>query len=467
MRSTAHAGIDKGRRTGGPFVLPLLIVLGACASATIDETGTEPARSGSPLEVYRESGMLTGAVAFPAVAAFAPLAGPADSTMLLIGLSLPNSALRFTREESAFAAEYGVAIELLRLDSLVRHRAEWRETVRVSSFAETTRTDESVIFQQVVVLPPGRYSVAFTAGDRNSARGFRARDTLDLPSFTTSSRTLAPPVVVYEANGRTRSALMPDLILNPRRTVGYGGAAPRIYLERYADDVRAVALRIRDAADSVVWEDSVDVNGGAGALRHTTIAIPSDDLPLGRLAIEVESAGEPPQQVPLLVTVSDQWMVANFEEVLQFIAYIASEAELDSLRAGSAAQRRAHWDAFWARRDPLPATAVNEFRDDFFARIRTATLQFTEPGGRPGWQTARGQVYIVLGAPDQVSERYIGRSQLDAYPNALEWHYRSIAGSRLTLLFLDRSGLGRYELDAASLAAFRTAARKLREWVNG
>jgi GWxTD domain-containing protein len=462
MGSSVHVGIVKGRLEGGPLLLPLLVFLGACASATIDEAGGAPARGGSPLEVYRESGMLTGAVAFPAVAAFATLAGPADSTMLLVGLSLPNSALRFTREDAGFAAEYGVALELLSLDSLVRRRAEWRETVRVSAFAETTRTDESVIFQQAVVLRPGRYAITLAAGDRNSARGFRARDTVDVPAFTTGSHSLAPPIVVYEAEGRTDPAAMPVLILNPRRTVAYGGGVPRIYLERYDDDATPVALRIRDAADSVVWADSVHVDGGSAALRHATLAIPPDELPLGRLVIEAEAAGERARQVPLLVTVSDQWMVANFDEVLQFIAYIASDAELDSLRTGSAAQRRAQWDAFWARRDPLPATTENEFRDDFFARIRTATLQFTEPGGRPGWQTARGEVYIVLGTPDQVSERYIGRSELDAYPNALEWHYRSVAGSRLTLLFLDRSGLGRYELDAASLAAFRAAARKLR-----
>ena len=47
------------------------------------------------------------------MASFSTLAGPADSTYLLLAISLPNGALRFQREGSGFFAEYSVRVEFL------------------------------------------------------------------------------------------------------------------------------------------------------------------------------------------------------------------------------------------------------------------------------------------------------------------------------------------------------------------
>ncbi len=54
-------------------------------------------------------------------------------------------------------------------------------------------------------------------------------------------------------------------------------------------------------------------------------------------------------------------------------------------------------DLFWARRDPSPGTAVNEYRTEFDARVAFADEQWTEKRKR-GAMTDRGRVYIVLGA---------------------------------------------------------------------
>jgi GWxTD domain-containing protein len=54
-------------------------------------------------------------------------------------------------------------------------------------------------------------------------------------------------------------------------------------------------------------------------------------------------------------------------------------------------------DLFWARRDPTPGTAVNEFRDRFMNRVAFSDMTFIEKRKR-GAMTDRGRVYIVLGA---------------------------------------------------------------------
>lgn len=445
--------------------LPLIVALiSASVTACGRGRGADPNPRGSetiarPLEVYQQLGMLAGPADFPAVARMATLDGPGDSTFLLVTMSMPNSAVRFQRTDTGFAADYRVGIVVLRDTQQVK-QVERSETVRVGSFAETGRTEESVLFQDVIALQPGQYIVRLQVADQNSSRGFRGVDTVDIPAYPRDAK-LATPLIVYQAGGRERTADRPSLIVNARNTVPYGMGSPHIYLEMYGSaQPIPVGLRVVDDAGATLWSTQATLNGDF-QLRHALIDVPAEALPIGRFWLEAtENAGAKPLRTPILITISDQWMVANFEDVLRFLDYIAAPVELDSLKKATGAQRRDLWERFWAKRDPLPATPANEFREQFFDRVRTATDQFNE-SGRAGWETDRGEVYIVLGPPDNAIEREVGRD-VGAQPNFIEWLYESLPNGRLILQFIDRSGFGRYELTQSSESAFRTYAARMR-----
>lgn len=57
---------------------------------------------------------------------------------------------------------------------------------------------------------------------------------------------------------------------------------------------------------------------------------------------------------------------------------------------------------FWARRDPTPQTPVNEFRDEFDARVKLADERFTA-GRLSGSVTDRGKVLVLLGPPTRIA----------------------------------------------------------------
>lgn len=456
--------LKEGRPRGGPLSWGLLVLAGACGLRGVGDPAARASGPLSrPLQTYEQLGFLAGPAHFPAVAGFSTMAGPGDSTWVLLGVSMPSSALRFQRSGTGFEAEYRIVATFLEGREIVK-RFERDETVHVPTFAETGRTDESIVFQHAIALRPGRYDVTLHAADANSSRGFRVRDTLDVPRYGAAATRFAQPVVVYEASGRASRDSAPDLILNPRRTVAYGGDA-RVYLEAYGvTEALPVVVTVVDEQGSAVWTDPAVIAAGGGGVRYALIDLPAS-LPLGKLWVEVEpdnGVGGPRLRSPLVVSISDQWMVANFDEVLDLIGYIATPEEVDSLRTGLAEERRDRWDEFWAKREPLAATPSNEFRDEFFRRVRFATEQFPEPG-TPGWKTERGEVFIVLGPPTSTQERQVGDgSSVMGRPNAAEWSYDSVAGHGLEVLFVDRSGLGEYELTQSSRAAFRAAAERLK-----
>ena len=53
---------------------------------------------------------------------------------------------------------------------------------------------------------------------------------------------------------------------------------------------------------------------------------------------------------------------------------------------------------FWAKRDPAPDTAVNEFRDEYLKRIEYSDRMFSY-GGIKGSERSMGKVYVIFGPP--------------------------------------------------------------------
>ena len=87
------------------------------------------------------------------------------------------------------------------------------------------------------------------------------------------------------------------------------------------------------------------------------------------------------------------------------VRYLMTQEEMtqwNALASDEAAQ--AFIDLFWARRDPTPQTARNEFRDEFDARVARADRELSTPRGA-GSMSDRGKVLILLGPPWQIGSR--------------------------------------------------------------
>jgi GWxTD domain-containing protein len=86
------------------------------------------------------------------------------------------------------------------------------------------------------------------------------------------------------------------------------------------------------------------------------------------------------------------------------VHYIVDTSEIKEFKSlKTDADRAAFIERFWRRRDPTPATLVNEFRQLFWNRVQEANEKFLDSSKR-GWQTDRGKIYILYGPPDEVKE---------------------------------------------------------------
>ncbi len=408
-------------------------------------------------EIYRAMGFVVDTTSLRFVGSLRFLASPTpDSTIAVFALSFANRALTFRSEGDDFVADYHVDLAF-RNDSGTGREVGREETVRVHTVAETQRADESVIFQLYVRVRPGIYTVSVSVRDQHSP-SHGGQEILDtIPRFEGAG--VGGPIPVYQGNGRTRLSALPELIVNPRGTLLNGPDSLRVYVEGYrlAPGTR-LAARFIDRDSVELWHDTVAVNRTAdGALTTARFVIAPVALPLGRGELQVEAIGAGPAphpiaRAPLLISFSDRWAVATFDQMLNLLKFFDRQDLVTKLRAASRAERTTAWREFNRASDPDPKTPQNEALDEYFHRVEVANRRFQEFVD-PGWLTDRGEVYITLGEPDRTTETP-GR-----VGGGLRWEYDH---PHVTLHFEDMSGLGQYRLTPESRIDYQNALNAAR-----
>jgi GWxTD domain-containing protein len=398
---------------------------------------------------YQKLGRLAAGEPLPFVGSVAFAAGSADSVITILGLSLENRALSFQREGNLFVARYRVSISFQRPGTrsveLTRD-----EIVRVPTFQETLRADESVLFQQVLRLTPGDYNVTVTVRDASSTAESRAQGRYTAPTFPAG--TTSAPILAYQATGRGSRTDPLSVVLNPRGTVGYGADTLLAYIEGYDfPSPTTVPFEVLDEQQDIIYTDSLRFRGGR-PVESQVIRLAPDSISLGELKLVVGS-GADRRRVSALVSFSQAWVITNFDEMLDLLRYFGQHARVSAMRKAPASERSRLWRQFYAETDPNKVTPENEALNQYFVRISGANARFNDEGV-PGWRTDRGEVFITLGPPDESIETTPGTAG-----RVVRWSYLN---HRLTLFFQDETGFGRLRLTPGSRAEFERTLNRVR-----
>jgi GWxTD domain-containing protein len=95
---------------------------------------------------------------------------------------------------------------------------------------------------------------------------------------------------------------------------------------------------------------------------------------------------------------------------------------------------------FWLKRDFDLDTPLNEYKQEFEARVDYATRRFKE--GIPGYNTDRGRIYIFMGPPDK-AEEFPPQLGQPVRGFIIWWSYYD---DRFAVEFTDEKGTGQYKI---------------------
>jgi GWxTD domain-containing protein len=133
----------------------------------------------------------------------------------------------------------------------------------------------------------------------------------------------------------------------------------------------------------------------------------------------------------------ERWL----KEDVVYIIQNGERAAFENLRTDD--ERNHFMEQFWERRNPVPGSAVNRFKEEHYRRIAYANAHYSD-SGLFGWKTDRGRIYIQYGPPDELESH----PSVDGAAPFEEWlyHYLQGIGRNVVIRFEDQSRTGEYRM---------------------
>lgn len=449
-------------KVGYLALVALAMAMSSCGRPRPQQTvvaATSPSRvqpAQDPTTIYHQMGLIaTGSpLSFVGKIAYFASSSP-DTTMILASVSIPNKALSFVREGDSYRAPYEVHLTLTQGTAQVA-AVNSMEIVRVPTFKEINRTDESVIFQHYFKVRPGNYNLSFQVRDATSARSTSQEGVVTVPALRAGH--LSTPVLVYDANARSTLDSLPRILASPRSSAVFGqDSTIAVYLEGYgAQPQLPVTFIVQNDRGVVTWRDTLQLQ------RHGNLLSGSVRIPISRVGIGIANVtftridATDTVRAPVFVSFGDDIPLLSYEEMLSELRYFAAPDRIRALRDAPIERRGVAWADFLRSTDPTPSTPEHEGLQAYFNRILQANLRFREEGrSGTGWLSDRGKVFVAVGEPDQVYEQTTNlpvTATSSTRGRVQSWEYTQY---RVRFLFYDETGSGRWRLTPASEAEFQ------------
>jgi len=343
---------------------------------------------------------------------------------------IPYEELNFLKSDEGYGATVDFSVVFYGASGEQMGGDVWRRDIHAETYEETKMATKRFASYVEFRILPGEYRMKARIEDLSSGRaGVIERDVI-VRTFGDEKLELSDPVFLH---------FISDTLTfpNPAREYvrGSRGAVTFSVYRAATDDTLEIATSIEDSG-SREWT-SGPILLGAVKEEKKTVVFSLDTFPQDTLFFVIRLEDSLLARWPFVV---HQPFFRDEERYLarvESMRYIASDSELDRLKAAAPEDRQEVYSAFWKGRDPVPSTERNEAEQEYFSRVEYSNRHFGSIV--EGWKSDRGRIYIQYGRPDEVEKHPF---EIDRYPYEIWYYYTS--GYRF--VFVDEHNLGRYEL---------------------
>jgi len=344
-----------------------------------------------------------------------------------VGIRIPNRALKYKQEGAEWQSRVNLSVLIVddQGKEVIKHAEQMTFSEADEQSPESPLTFQTVIKQYL--LPPGGYWLSYAVEDLNApvlsvvglvrdenrnAAVRRAR--LHLPEIPDDEASFSDALFVWDIDPAEQG--IRKYRPNPSRMYGLYRDTLTVYVELYLpDDVaRAPTFDFRTeivtpGGDPVRETKRTLPNPGeAGRPLTTYPVVLREDLtrmPAGSYTLYLTFALE--GKTIARVKSGDfsvAWDMRTWEtprrEFLAEARFLLGDDEFKAFQGRTPGEQEQILDAAWKKYDPDPETGNNEAYDTFLERLAYVKAHYGE--GRPAIFSARGDIYLRYGPPDDV-----------------------------------------------------------------
>ena len=388
-------------------------------------------------------------------------------TRLDVYTAVPNSSLRFLAREGGFEASYAVTVQVYALDERGQHESlvvsrTFERDVAATDYDATQDADLEDRAVQSLAVAPGRYAVEVAVEDGSSGRALSRELGHIVRDLTAADIVVSDPILLsgYDPAagtstpvvGGTISTEMDEFWVSYDLHATVPTALQVTYVVTEQSQVRdrpsfgaLLGLAPRQQAElgtPVAVTEPLDLEAGR---TPAAFRIETEALQVGDYTLTVRLAtpdGETVAEANKAFAV--RWMgldsqIADLDQAIDQLRYVAKDDEYQAIRnAPTPEEQRRLFLAFWNDRDPSPGTPRNEQMEQYYFRVAYANERYSRFHDR-GWNTDRGEIFIVFGEPDYVENHPFNYG---TRPYQI-WSYY---GQGRRFIFVDDTGMGDFRL---------------------
>lgn len=359
-----------------------------------------------------------------------------DSSVSVLYSRIRYDDIVFVQSDSGFSAHYQFSINIFSdkdLTDLEFSKIIDRKLL-VPTFAVTNSTSAFDTMRVKATLPPGKYYVILKLYDYNTNHTSTREIRHTIKNFRDTPLAISD-LLLYDQTDTT--GIPVDFLRSHEDT---------LYADFYVSmkDVPS-AFSLHAVARSVESPSNIDTTITIDQHRRVQkyrLPIKAKDLAPGTYQLKLSvrkgdtrSESEATFRIPRSSTPMN---LAELDQEVKPLMYIADPGQLDSLKKGTFKERQKNFLTFWLNRAGGSREKALAMRAEFYKRVDYANMHLSG-GFRQGWQSDRGRIYIIYGPPDQV----VTHSEDFTTPPYQIWYYYDL---RLEFVFLDEFGTGDYRL---------------------
>jgi GWxTD domain-containing protein len=369
-----------------------------------------------------------------------------------ISFRIPYKNLVFIKNNGEYLSGLTFTIEA-HLNDEIYARQSSGEKLSTADYNKTESSDDFIQGVVSIDLPSGKYKIEPIFNLSNTKR------TVKLPSFnialdSDSGKILQPMVLEnkkIELNGIeylelvNYSNVIPFTsnkinLLIPLNDL----SIPEINVTVVQNDEEVIEKKIESLGVSSInidkFSNDIGINffNGDTKLNLFLLSGFNEKLNEGNVKIKIEAVDFEKEFNLNVEWVDKPFSLMDPEFAIKLLENLVDKNTVKNLLNADEDEYYDKLKEFWAPKDPVKETALNEIMYEFYSRADGAISKFATVDLRNGAKTDRGKIYIKYGDPDNIVRTYSDNNEVIEI-----WKYK-IPKKEFT--FIDRSGLGNFSL---------------------
>ena len=354
-----------------------------------------------------------------------------------------NTHLQFIKNELIYTAHYQINVEISQEKQPAIITRDKHNIVTEKEYPATIDPAIQRGHQFQAKLDPGVYIFQLRVLDKNTGRDRIHKIKKKIRNFDTSEIVISDLLLLNSGeldNVTVENVIPPRRIPIKKPLFIYAEITSPQNVDRIGVDIFV------SQNDRVGKLDVSDSLYRMGDVTKVVMNLNNDNLKLGNNLLKIRvTAGEKSDKITKRVRFiqfegsEQEYASDSMDEMIAQLRYVAEGDEWDAMRKATGEEQQRLFEEFWEKRDPTPETPDNPIKEEYYRRVQIANQRFGIQK-QSGWQSDRGQVFIIYGPPDSIDRGNPSQYSFSTYE---VWYYDEL---RKRFVFIDEMGFGDFRL---------------------